>query len=133
MAKKEKKVKEVKEKVQKPKKERVRITRKSKKLKDRPDTKEKIEIKMLPDKYKPMGAWGFWAWSIIYSFPVVGFFFMLINSFRNSNIARRNHARSQFCSWFLIILILGITALILYLTGVFDTLIGYLDDMLKIK
>ena len=121
-----------KEKIEKPKKEKVKI-KKTKEQKERPETKESIEIKMLPDKYKPMGAWGYWAWTIIYSFPIVGFFFMIINSFRNSSIARRNHARSQFCSWILIIFILGITFLVLLLTGVWDTLIGYLDNLLKIK
>ncbi len=94
---------------------------------------EKEEIRELPEKYRPMGAWGYWAWSIIYSFPVVGLIFMIVNSLRSGNIARRNHARSFFCTFFLVVIILGVTILVLYLTGVIDMAMNALNDMLKMN
>ncbi|MBO5223759.1 MAG: hypothetical protein J6C23_04530 [Clostridia bacterium] len=92
---------------------------------------EREEIRELPDKYKPMGAWGYWAWSIIYGFPIVGFIFILINCFRGDSVARRNHALSFLVTFFLVVLLIGITILILWLTGVLDMLMGYLDGWLK--
>ncbi len=92
---------------------------------------ERDEIRGLPDKYKPMGAWGYWAWSIIYSFPIVGFIFVIVNSLRNCNIARRNHARSFICTYILILIFIGITFLILYFTGVFQMMLEALDSMLR--
>ena len=94
---------------------------------------EREEIKDLPEKYKPMGAWGYWAWSIIYGFPIVGLIFIIVNSLRSCNIARRNHARSFLCTYVLIILFVGITFLILYFTGVFQMMLDFIDKMVKIK
>ncbi len=93
--------------------------------------KEREEISQLPEKYRPLGPWGYWGWTIIYSFPIVGFIFMIINSFRTSNIARRNHARSFFCTYVVILILVLVTVAILYFTGVFEMALNYLDEMLK--
>ena len=85
-------------------------------------SREKLEVSELPVKYSPMGAWATLGWSIVYSFPIVGFIFLCINALRTSNIARRNHARAYFCLLFIFIVLLGITAGILYLVGFFDML-----------
>jgi uncharacterized membrane protein len=95
--------------------------------------KEQEEIQELPEKYRPMRAWAYWAWSVIYSFPIVGLIFMIINSIRSDNIARRNHARSFFYPFIIVTLLLVITVLILYFTGVFDMLFKELDKLLKMK
>ncbi len=94
-------------------------------------SKERDEIKELPERYKPMGAWGYWAWTIIYGFPLVGFIFVIINSIRGSNVARRNHARSYLCTFLIVTLILGITILIFCLTGVFDAILATIDGWMK--
>lgn len=59
-------------------------------------------------KYKPMGAWAYFGWSILFSFPIAGFVLLIVMSFNDNNINRRNFARSHWCS----LLIFGIIALI---------------------
>jgi hypothetical protein len=65
--------------------------------------------------------------------PIVGLIFIIVNSLRSCNIARRNHARSFLCTYVLIILFVGITFLILYFTGVFQMMLDFIDKMVKIK
>ena len=51
----------------------------------------------IPAQYKPIGACGYFGLSILFSIPIVGFVFLIVFSFSNSNINRRNYARSFFC------------------------------------
>ena len=59
---------------------------------------EKVEIENLPEKYRPLSAWSYWGLSILFAIPIVGFIFLIIFSFSDSNINRRSFARSFFCS-----------------------------------
>ena len=58
---------------------------------------DKEEIEKLPSKYRPLGAWAYFGYSILFAIPLIGFIFLLIYSFNSSNINRRNYARSFFC------------------------------------
>ena len=58
---------------------------------------EKNEISRLPEKYRPLSAWAYWGLTILFSVPVVGFIFLVIFAFSDSNINRRSFARSYFC------------------------------------
>ena len=58
----------------------------------------KITADRLPSKYRPLGMWEYFAYSILFVVPVVGFVFLVIYSLDGSNINRRNYARSFFCS-----------------------------------
>ncbi len=78
---------------------------------------EKNEIRELPEKYRPLGAWAYFGYSILFSIPVIGFIFLIIFSFSSGNINRRSFARSYFCVY----LILGILSLIV---GVLAVLFG---------
>lgn len=53
---------------------------------------------MIPMAYKPLGAWMYFGLSLLFSIPVVGLVFLFIFSFDDSNINRRNYARSYWCS-----------------------------------
>lgn len=72
-------------------------------------------VPIIPDEYKPISAWGYCGYQILFVMPLIGFIFLLVFSFggtRNKNV--RNYARSHFC--FLII------AVVIYL---FLSAIGY--------
>ena len=57
-----------------------------------PETPGKIRI---PAEYKPITAWGYIGYSLLFSIPIVGFILVLVYSFSGSgNINRRNYARS---------------------------------------
>ena len=58
----------------------------------------------LPKEYKPLGAWAYFGYSLLFSIPLVGFILLIVFSFDNTNINLRNFARSHFCS----LLIFGI-------------------------
>ena len=74
---------------------------------------EKDEIRQLPNKYKPIGAWGYVGYNILFSIPVVGIICLIIFACSGSNINRRSYARSFFCVYILV----GIVAIIMAVAG----------------
>lgn len=69
------------------------------------------------EQYKPLGAWAYLGYSLLYAIPIVGLIFVIINSFSNNNYNKRNHARS-----FLLIMVIGfilsfIVSLLIYSTA----------------
>lgn len=61
------------------------------------------------EQYKPISAWGYVGYSILFSIPLIGLVFLIIFAFSDKNINRRSYARSYFC-WLLILIV--ITALV---------------------
>lgn len=72
------------------------------------------------DEYRPMSAWGYFGYEILFSIPLLGFILLIVFSFDNSYIARRNFARSFFCALALALIIV----VILYSTGLIGWLIS---------
>jgi hypothetical protein len=68
---------------------------------------EKSEIQRLPEKYRPLAAWGYFWLQVLFSIPVIGFIFLIVFSFNDNNIARRSFARSFFC-FLIVALIIGV-------------------------
>ena len=52
----------------------------------------------IPSQYKPLGAWGYVGYSLLFSIPIVGFICLLVFSFNDSNLNRRSYARSYWCA-----------------------------------
>lgn len=74
--------------------------------------REKEEIRDLPEKYKPIGAWGYVGYSILYSIPFLGWLFLLVFAFSGGNIARRSFARSYFAKLLLVLICVAIIVVI---------------------
>ena len=52
----------------------------------------------LPEEFKPLGAWAYFGYNILFSIPLVGFILLLVFSLGGTrNINLRNYARSFFC------------------------------------
>ena len=66
------------------------------------------EIQTLPDKYKPLTAWQYFGYSILFALPIVGLILTIIFSLDSSNINRRSFARSYFCILILVIIVSAI-------------------------
>jgi hypothetical protein len=64
------------------------------------------ETDQLPEKYRPIGAWGYFGYQLLFSIPLVGFILLIVFSLSNGNINRRNFARSYFCSFILVAIVL---------------------------
>ncbi len=56
-----------------------------------------MEQKQFTEQYRPLSPWAYFGLTILFSVPVVGFVFLLVYTFSNSNINRRNFARSYWC------------------------------------
>lgn len=91
---------------------------------------ENKEKGFILSKYKPTSSWSHVGWSIVYAFPIVGLIMLIINSLKSDNIGRRNHARSYFCVFLIITIILGACVLALYLSGKIDILIAYFEELI---
>lgn len=78
----------------------------------------------LPYQYQPLGAWAYFGYQLLFSIPLVGFICLVIFSFDNSNINRRNFARSYFCG-----LVIGLViVVILLMTGIG---FGFLEQIVQ--
>lgn len=66
----------------------------------------------IPDNYKPVSAWGYVGYNILFCIPLVGLILLIVFSFSDKNINRRNYARSFFCTILLSILISVILSLV---------------------
>jgi uncharacterized membrane protein len=66
----------------------------------------------IPSQYKPLGAWAYFGYSLLFSLPLVGFILLIVFSFNDDNINRRNFARSYWCA-LLVGIIIGVILIIL--------------------
>lgn len=60
----------------------------------------------IPEKYRPISAWGYFGYQILFSIPLIGIILLIVFALSDSNINRRNFARSYFCVFVLIIIVL---------------------------
>ncbi len=80
---------------------------------------EKDEIKNLPSKYRPLGAWKLFGYQILFALPLVGFICAIVFAFNNNNIVRRSYARSYFCGLLIAGIFFAIILVIAIATGLF--------------
>ncbi len=71
----------------------------------------------LPARFRPLGAWAYFGYGLLFAIPIVGFIFLIIFSCSSANINRRNYARSYWCVLVLAAIIFGIVLLIAAATG----------------
>lgn len=65
----------------------------------------------LPKENEPLSPWAYFGLSILFNIPVVGFVFLIIFSCSRANINRRNFARSYWCVYVLLGIVLAIMAI----------------------
>ena len=57
---------------------------------------------VISNEYKPISAWGYFGYNLLFSIPLIGFIFLLIFALGGTqNINLRNYSRSFFCSMLL--------------------------------
>lgn len=62
------------------------------------EVRKEFTVNDLPAQYRPLGAWAYFGYSLLFSLPFAGFILLLVFSFSDANINRRNFARSYFCA-----------------------------------
>ena len=65
-----------------------------------------------PERYRPISAWGYVGYSILFLIPVIGWICWIVCVFSGGNINRRSYARSYICH-FLLTLILSTVFVVL--------------------
>lgn len=59
----------------------------------------KLTQEQLPREFKPLGAWAYFGYSLLFGIPVIGLIFAIVFACGGAaNINLRNYARSFFCS-----------------------------------
>ena len=86
---------------------------------------------MLPPQYKPLSPWAYFGLNILYSIPLIGFIFLIVFTFSDGNINRRNHARSYWCSLLLSIILLVIIVILVITLGISYNISGAIEDALS--
>ncbi|MDO4798453.1 MAG: hypothetical protein Q4A01_10620 [Coriobacteriales bacterium] len=76
------------------------------------------EFNIVPE-LKPLGAWTYFGLSILFSIPIVGLICLIVFSFSDANINRRNYARSYFCMLLLVLVLVAV----LFFTGLLGSTI----------
>lgn len=66
----------------------------------------------IPPYYRPLSPWAYFGYNILFAIPIIGWIFLIIYAFDNSNINRKNYARSFFVIWLLVIIMISIFAAI---------------------
>lgn len=77
-------------------------------------------------EYRPLGAWEYFGYSLLFGLPIIGLILLIVFSFSGSNINRRNFARSYFC----MLVLLAVVCAILFFTGALSSLIDMLAQRL---
>lgn len=57
------------------------------------------------ESFRPLSPWAYFGYSLLFCIPLIGLIFLIVYSVNDTNINRRNYARSYFC-WLVIALIM---------------------------
>ena len=74
----------------------------------------------LPEEVRPLSPWEYFVLFIIYDIPVIGIIVLICHAVGASNVNKRNFARSFFCVFVIVAIILAI----MLLTGSLASFIG---------
>lgn len=73
----------------------------------------------IPEEYKPISAWGYFGYQLLFSIPCVGFIVLCVFALGGTkNINLKNFARSYFCVILLAIIVGIIIAILTTVLGV---------------
>ena len=87
-----------------------------------------------PSEYRPLGAWAYFGYSVLFSIPLIGLIFNLIFCFSDENINRRNYARSFWCAYLLVFIISVVLAIVAFSLGIsMSDVPGIVDEIEKIQ
>lgn len=76
---------------------------------------------MNDNKYRPLSPWAYFGYQILFALPIIGIILLIFYSLSDSNINRRNFARSYFCVYVLAIVIVIIS--VVFFGGFFDKIL----------
>lgn len=64
----------------------------------------------LPERFRPLGAWAYFGWTLLFSIPIAGLIVAIVLAVKkDGNINLRNFARSMFCVYVIVGILLLLT------------------------
>ena len=73
----------------------------------------------IPEEYKPISAWGYFGYNLLFGIPLVGFIFLCVFALGGTNnVNLRNYARSFFCALLLALIFAIIIGILVAVFGV---------------
>lgn len=66
----------------------------------------------IPEQYRVLSPWSYFGYKLLFSIPIAGFICAIIFAFDDSNLNRRNYARSYFCELLIAVIIIVVIAII---------------------
>ncbi len=66
----------------------------------------------IPNEYRVLSPWAYFGYSILFAIPLIGFILAIVFAFDNSNLNRRNFARSYFCGLLIAVILLVLFAVL---------------------
>ena len=85
----------------------------------------------LPKENQPLSPWAYFGYGLLFLIPAVGFILLIVFSFNDGNVNRRNFARSYWCSLIpvlAIVLILLVLVMLGVLKGPIEAAIAWLRE-----
>ena len=76
-----------------------------------------------PERFRPLSPWAYFGYTILFAIPLIGFICLIVFCLSDTNINRRNFARSFFCGLVLSLIITGIFALLGIGSGLLEKLL----------
>ena len=80
-----------------------------------------------PQPVKLLGPWAYFGLQLLFSIPLVGFILLIVFSLDNSNLNRRNFARSYWCSLIVGLVLALLVVILLVVTGAGATILSELS------
>ncbi len=65
---------------------------------------------LLPPEYRPLSPWGYFWRAVLYSIPVIGLIFLIVNAISGKSRHGRSFARSYFCGLLFAIIVAVVAA-----------------------
>ena len=73
----------------------------------------------VPSEYKPISAWGYVGYNLLFAIPVVGFILLLVFACGGTpNLNLRSYARSFFCALLIVLLIVVVLVILMLVFGI---------------
>lgn len=95
-----------------------------------PAAQAPLRAEDLPPEFRPIRAWGYVGYNILFSIPLIGFILLIVFAVSGKNINRRNYARSIFCAMLLGLIISLIMAIVFVAMGGVEAVKEWINELL---
>ena len=75
-----------------------------------------------PEQFRPLSPWAYFGYGLLFAVPLIGLIFLVIYAFDDSQINRRNYARSYFCGIVFALIVFGVIMATGFAAGLFSAI-----------